>query len=119
MAFPTAAPNDYPPRRTIAQLVDIGMVARLSRAEDICNSAAKEYSIEKLMKTMKEEWEGICFETISYRESGTSILRRVDDIQTLLDDQRTKTDAMSGSRFAKVFAEGIATWSSGRIHQVG
>eukprot|EP00946_MAST-07B_sp_MAST-7B-sp1_P004725 g4725.t1 len=96
--------------RTISQLVEIGMLARLSRAEDICNCAAKEYSIEKLMKSMKEEWEGICFETVKYRESGTSILRRVDDIQTLLDDQRTKTDAMSGSRFAKVFAEEIAAW---------
>lgn len=60
---------------------------------------------------MKEEWQDIAFVTIPHRDSGTSVLSSVEEIQTLLDDHIVKTQAMRGSPFAKPFEKEIKVFS--------
>ncbi len=63
---------------------------------------------------------GVALETLAWRATGTTILRGVDDIQQILDDQIVKTQSMRASPYIGPFEERVRLWE-GRLDltQVG
>uniref|UniRef100_A0A8C7GT98 Dynein axonemal heavy chain 3 n=1 Tax=Oncorhynchus kisutch TaxID=8019 RepID=A0A8C7GT98_ONCKI len=59
---------------------------------------------------MKTEWAELCFAFTAYRDTGTSIVSAVDDIQVLLDDHVIKTQTMRGSPFIKPIEADCKQW---------
>ena len=59
---------------------------------------------------MLNEWKPIDFDCMEYRDTGTYILRALDDIQSLFDDHIVKTQAMRGSPFVKPFEARVKDW---------
>lgn len=53
----------------------------------VSESAAKEYQIEEALTKMEGEWTGTRLEIVGYRETGTGVLKGVDEINTVLDEQ--------------------------------
>ena len=53
----------------------------------VSESAAKESQIEEALTTMEEERKDSRLEIVGYRETGTGILKGVDEINTVLDEQ--------------------------------
>ena len=62
----------------------------------------KEYSLEKALEKMGEEWGDTQFVLKPYRNSGTYIISAIDEIQTILDDQIVKTQACGREMFTNV-----------------
>lgn len=59
---------------------------------------------------MQNEWALIKFEVLSYKETGTYILKSPDEASQLLDDHIVMTQSMSFSPYKKPFEERIGAW---------
>merc|ERR1719443_250545 len=65
---------------------------------------------------MKEEWKAMSFETLPHKETGTYLLKGIDDVQTLMDDHIVKTQAIRGSPFCKPFEKECREWEQKLIY---
>lgn len=72
--------------------------------------ASKEFMIEKTLTEMKEGWKGIDLELMDYRDSGTSVLRGLDDTMQHLDDNIVMAQSLSFSPYKGPFTEDIEQW---------
>ena len=52
---------------SLAAMVDIGLAKFAGQLEEVSVAAIKEYSLERNLEKMQEEWEYIVFELIAYR----------------------------------------------------
>ncbi|KAK0140700.1 Dynein heavy chain 3, axonemal [Merluccius polli] len=95
---------------SLANMVEKGLSKFSDKLEEVGASASKEHSLEKAMEKMKEEWEELCFSFTPYRDTGTSIVSSVDDIQVLLDDHIIKAQTMRGSPFIKPIEADCKKW---------
>jgi len=74
--------------------------------------AVQEYSLERTLDKMQGEWVGVSFDTMAWRNTGTSVLRGLDDIQMLLDDQTVKTQSMRASPYIGPFEDRVRLWEA-------
>lgn len=57
----------HAPETSLADMVEQGVHVFASQLEEIEQYATKEYSLEKALNKMKEEWCGIKFDVVPYR----------------------------------------------------
>ncbi|CAB3982986.1 dynein heavy chain 12, axonemal-like, partial [Paramuricea clavata] len=95
---------------TLRKFLKFNLGPCMTEFEGISVAASKEFSLEKAMQKMVDDWDEIVFNTAQYRDTGVHILAAVDEIQTTLDDQIVKTQTMRGSPFIKPFEAEIKSW---------
>jgi dynein heavy chain len=76
---------------TTEQIIAMNLKDSLELIQKISESAAKEYQIEQALDKMEREWENMNLNIHNYRETGTGVLKGVDDINVVLDEQITMT----------------------------
>ncbi|XP_037363374.1 dynein axonemal heavy chain 3 isoform X2 [Talpa occidentalis] len=94
----------------LSNMLEYGFGKFIDKLEPISTSASKEYSLEKNLEKMKLDWVNMSFNFVKYRDTDTSILCAVDDIQLLLDDHVIKTQTMCGSPFIKPIEAECRKW---------
>ncbi|KAF6265404.1 dynein heavy chain 6 [Scenedesmus sp. NREL 46B-D3] len=97
---------------SLSRALQIGLPAHLDALEEVSEHASKEFSLERTLDKMQSDWAGVVFDSAPWRATGSSILRGVDDIQQLLDDQVVKTQAMRASPDIGPFEEQVKTWEA-------
>ena len=97
---------------TLQFLMEVNIAQYWSSIEGICTQATKEYNIEQSLYAMMAEWDEVDMELMAYKNSGTYVLRGVDDIFAMLDDHIVKTDTMLGSRYIKPIIGQCRKWRS-------
>ncbi|KAG7492071.1 hypothetical protein MATL_G00010690 [Megalops atlanticus] len=95
---------------SLSNMVDLGLSKFSDKLEEIGAAASKEFSLEKALDKMRTEWAELRFSFSPYRDTGTSIVSSVDDIQVLLDDHIIKTQTMRGSPFIKPIEAECKQW---------
>ena len=95
---------------SLSNMLEIGFGKFIEKLEPIGAAASKEYSLEKNLEKMKLDWASMTFNFVKYRDTDTSILCSVDDIQLLLDDHVIKTQTMCGSPFIKPIEAECRKW---------
>jgi dynein heavy chain len=95
---------------TLTSLLKMDLLSKIDMISKVCDVAGKEYSIEAALDKMSKEWETIELDLISYKETGTFILKLSEDVVRLLDDHIVMTQSMSFSPYKKAFADRIALW---------
>ncbi|XP_074179212.1 dynein axonemal heavy chain 3 [Rhinolophus sinicus] len=94
----------------LANMLEFGFSKFIDKLEPIGAAASKEYSLEKNLDKMKQDWVNLTFNFAKYRDTDTNILCAVDDIQLLLDDHVIKTQTMCGSPFVKPIEAECRKW---------
>ncbi|KAK9812825.1 hypothetical protein WJX72_004356 [[Myrmecia] bisecta] len=97
---------------SLRRLLDYGIQESVAEIAEISDHASREWSIEKALNKMTEDWKGLALELAEWKATGTYILRGgpLDEAQALLDDHLIKSQAMAASPFAKAFADEIVPW---------
>uniref|UniRef100_A0A8C4DXT9 Dynein axonemal heavy chain 3 n=1 Tax=Dicentrarchus labrax TaxID=13489 RepID=A0A8C4DXT9_DICLA len=95
---------------SLLNMLELGLSKFSVKLEEIGAAASKEYSLEKSMEKMRNEWTELRFSFTPYRDTGTNIVSAVDDIQLLLDDHIIKVQTMRGSPFIKPIETECKRW---------
>ena len=82
----------------------------LEKVQKVCDRAMKEYSIEKSLNDMVSGWDGQEFEVMAYRNTGSSVIKISEEVNTLLDDHIVLTQQFSFSPYKGPFEERIVDW---------
>ena len=76
---------------TTSQILALNLKDQIDFIQKIGESAAKEYQIEKALDKMEHEWDNMTLQIHPYKETGTGVIKGVDDINVILDEQITMT----------------------------
>jgi dynein heavy chain len=97
---------------TLTKLLDMKLLFKVDTITKVCDVAGKEYAIEAALDKMDSEWEDLSLDILSYKDSGTHIMKASDDVIRQLDDHIVLTQSMSYSPYKKPFADRIFSWDS-------
>ena len=86
-------------------LIQLRIDKHKDKLEEISETASKEYSNERTLNKMNDDWAPMEFAVKEFRGSYILEGEAIELITALLDDHIIKAQTMKGSPFAKVFLD--------------
>ena len=72
---------------TLKYLLEIDINKHEQFITTLSEQASKEYTFERTLEKMKNEWRDLQFEFSPYKDTGTYVLKGIEETVMLLDDQ--------------------------------
>lgn len=96
--------NEQPVNFTFKQAIEeYHLDQHLDKIKIISETASKEYAIESILNKLDETWSNVEFTLAQYQNSDCYILKSLDDIMQLLDDNINLVQSMAGAGQFKAF----------------
>lgn len=73
---------------SINDLIARNIHAKMELVAAVSATATKEFSLEKALLRMQNDWQGIQFLMVPYKDTGTFIIGGIDDVQVRLQTLR-------------------------------
>ncbi len=96
----------------LAILIKLRIEQYTEKLDEISETASKEFSNERTLQKMADDWAPMEFLCKEYRGSHILEGEAIELITALLDDHIIKAQTMKGSPFAKVFIDQITRWEN-------
>lgn len=93
-------------------LITLRIEQYTDKLDEISETASKEFSNERTLQKMADDWAPMEFLCKEYRGSYILEGEAIELITALLDDHIIKAQTMKGSPFAKVFIDQITRWEN-------
>jgi dynein heavy chain len=71
---------------TLTKLLELNPASQEELITKVSEAAAKEFNIEQTLDNMLTDWTGMELQIFPYRDTGTGVLKGVDEIQAILDE---------------------------------
>eukprot|EP00198_Chlamydomonas_reinhardtii_P010624 XP_001699961.1 dynein heavy chain 4 [Chlamydomonas reinhardtii] len=97
---------------SVAHLIEWGAMEQAEALSNISGAASKELSLRRALSRMKEDWVGVDFKMVPYKDTGSHVVGHTDEIQMQLDEQLMKIQAMNASPFVKPFRGEAEAWQA-------
>nr|AML30858.1 axonemal inner arm dynein heavy chain 2 [Marsilea vestita] len=97
---------------SLSTALQLNLLQFIGIIDEVSEFASKEYSVEVALDKMQGDWIGVKFEYAMWRDTGTAILRSLDDLQTMLEDHIAKTQSMQASPYIAPFEDRVKLWLS-------
>ena len=101
---------------TLQQLLEIGVNDHMDIVQDVSMIAEKQYSLEKALVGMQQDWVGCDYLIEAYKETKTFIVKATEDIYNALDDQIVKVQTMRGSPYITPIEKEVKKWEQKLTH---
>lgn len=92
---------------SLQKAIDLGLQEHLPLLAKVAGVAAKEFQIEQALDKMEGEWENVYLQCVAYKNTGTYVLKGIDELMAILDEHVTMTQALQFSQFKGPFVERI------------
>jgi dynein heavy chain, axonemal len=97
-------------KERLSSLVNKGMKDYIQKIEEISYKAQREFKLKKKLEEMKKEYEGLQLEVMNHKD--TYILKTIEDIQVVLDEQLVSVQSMKTSPYAKPIENSCKEWET-------
>ncbi|XP_034551682.1 dynein heavy chain 2, axonemal-like [Notolabrus celidotus] len=101
---------------TLEKMISLSLEKYAEKIGEISGAASKELSIEQGLKSIAETWEETSLEIEPYKDEGHHMLRGVDEVFQVLEDNQVILSTMKASRFVKALEQEVDCWERRLSH---
>ncbi|XP_063979949.1 dynein axonemal heavy chain 1-like [Diachasmimorpha longicaudata] len=98
------------PPSNLKGLVALGIMDFKDTVADVSDKATQEYTIGSALDKMMGEWEVVKMEILTYKETGTCIMKVTDEILIMLEEHMQSTQQIGYGPYRAFFEKRIDEW---------